>query len=144
MSGIRVVRSLDVGFELRKFVVESLTDDTSGLRCVMCENRPGRVLRVAVSFATVEAYRSSEESLRLASVAELPEGSGLYQVEDSDFLPWLRSESFDTMQAEVRHYAVVCGNQWIDVASLDDPMVAEVSEGCRGREYLPESRGTSD
>ena len=71
------MRSLAVSFELRKFVVESLTDDANGLRCVMCENRPGPVLRVAVSFTTVEAYRSSEESLRLASGAEVPEGAGL-------------------------------------------------------------------
>ena len=128
MSSVKV-RSLDIGFDLTKYVVESLTDDINGLRCVMCENRPGSVLRVALSFATFEAYRSSEESLRMASIAKLPEGSGLYQVRDSDFLSWLRSESFDTMQAEVRHYAIVCGNQWIDVASLDEPMVAEIPKG---------------
>ena len=106
--------------------MESLTDDANGLRCVMCENRPGPVLRVAVSFTTVEAYRSSEESLRLASGAEVPEGAGLYEVEGSDFLAWLRSESFETMQPDVRHYALVCANQWIDVASLDQPVVQEV------------------
>lgn len=102
---------------------EELTIEATGL----LENIP-KILRIAFSWP--RAYRFADESYMLILADELyrEAASGqnhwFFEVEDSEYLAWFNTQSFDAYRSQgMRHFLVATGSEIIDVIDSALPRI---------------------
>jgi len=123
--------TFDAGIELPRVGdvdVEAIADTRDGF-CVILRSHSGHKVRIA--FKQPLAYRNMDEGDRLRSLPMLkPTGDHLLMcfVEESEWLRWFHDESYDMHRSQdVRHYAILTPDDWIDVLSVTPPLVEVLS-----------------
>lgn len=104
-------------------VCEALHDDHEGVRVLLrADETSGRILRI--SFESVVCYRNVNESYRLRTWSRLggENMGGLFCVDDSDWVAWVRAESGGVLDdKELVHYAIFTGEDCIELISEFPP-----------------------
>ena len=104
---------------------ESVLDDKVGL-CISLRTREQVVRVLCIHFDVVICYRNINESYRLRTWSRF-EGAdmgGLFSVENSGWISWVRTESCGVLdRTELVHYAVFTDEDCIEVIAEFPPRV---------------------
>jgi hypothetical protein len=110
-----------------KLHLDSLQDDFTGLKLILStehENTPALI----VLFEHYFSYRNTDESERMKTLNRYPIlTSGKYPffvLEESDFIEWLKRESLDTLDENLKHFIICTPNDIVDILSIDMPVVS--------------------
>ena len=113
--------------------IDALIDDWEGFRILVRNHVTNGVVRIA--FDTHLAYQSRDESDFIGE-AQRSEGFGhggygsLYRVRNSAFIArYLRDSLRGYTSSEVTHFAIVTGDQCIDVIALTKPRIEDLKDG---------------
>jgi len=113
-----------------RFECEEIRDNKDGF-CVRISSGTGRV--IIVKFEDTIAYRRIYESDALKIINEMgidvPKNCVFYEVEDSEFSQWIIKQGYEVRTpSEVKHYAIYCANDLIDVLADCTPFVELLEE----------------
>lgn len=129
MSTEEYTRWSPVGDVPTDLVCEALHDDHEGIRVLLRTGAtPGRMLRIA--FEAVVCYRNINESYRLRTWAQHAgeDMGGLFRVNESDWVSWVRAESGGVLEGkQLSHYAILTGEDCIEFISEFPPEVGWVT-----------------
>ena len=111
-----------------RFELESLLDCLDTLRIDLNdeENR-----KVSILSENCLAYRRMDEGDALVSINSLISSGGtakvFYRVEESDFLEWFHSQSFEIHRDQaLKHFSICTTNHIIDLIAFDEPKIIHV------------------
>nr|WP_320191892.1 hypothetical protein [uncultured Desulfobacter sp.] len=109
----------------KRMYCEAIHNDYEGIRFLLkgeAESSP----TLRIKFESVIAYRSIDEGCLQRTLDNLKarELFPLYKVQNSEFLSWLRKESYDSYNdRNIAHYALFCQDEIIDILSEFEPIV---------------------
>lgn len=112
---------------LSQLYVESLSDDYEGLKIILKGGDiSDRLLKVR--FTSHLGYRNVDETYRLKTLDEHPiltEQWPLFKSIDNDFVQWMLSESYGTLDASTPYinYIICTPNDIVEIVSYEEPIV---------------------
>jgi hypothetical protein len=121
--------------------VDALIDDWEGFRILLRNHKTNGVIRIA--FDTHLAYQSRDES-DFAGEAARSEGLGracLYRVRNSEFLGRFLMDT--ARRFSPTHFAIITGDQCVDVIAESGPRVENLKDVARERAARAMERQTS-
>ena len=129
MSEKYIVKESKAGNDIKSCIIIGLYDDYEGFRIIL-ENDTGVF---GVYFEDNLIYRNADEGDRLGSLSALSNKKNelgiIYEVEDSEFIKWFVEENSEKYnKSELMHTAVLSQNDWIDVISLTQPKIKNLTE----------------
>ena len=107
-----------------EFFIEANYDDYEGFR-VLCRGREpdDRMFRIQCDY--MRSYRVTEEGSFLKyerNEVKPLRTYGLFLIENSEYLDWFKIAD-QGINGDVKHYAIYCPNQCIDILSKREPIV---------------------
>ena len=115
-----------------KYYVESIIDNTDGLKILLSNNNNSEE-RVLVSFPdTLRSYRTTCESFLVRTIEDLEENYGskfygewtFFKVRNSKYLDWLKNESEGISEDYLmKHFCLLTIDAMIDIATGSEPTV---------------------
>lgn len=117
----------------RDISIDALIDDWEGFRVLVRNHVTNGVVRI--SFDTHLAYQSRDESDFIGE-AKRSEGFGsggsIYRVMNSEFIArYLRDSLRAHTSSEMAHYAIVTGDQCIDVIAVTEPRIEDLKDALK-------------
>jgi hypothetical protein len=115
--------------------VDVLIDDWEGFRILLRNHITNGVIRIA--FDTHLAYQARDES---DFIGEAPRSEGFdrggngcfYRVRNSEYVArYLRDSLRGYASSELTHFAIVTGDQCIDVIALTEPRIDDLKEALK-------------
>ena len=122
----------DIGFpEAKDVSIDALIDDWEGFRILMRDHLTNRVLRI--TFDTHLAYQSRDESDFIGEAIRSDGfdrgGHVFYRVRKSEFVArYLRDSLRGFGDSELTHFAIVTGDQCIDIIALSEPRIEDLKD----------------
>lgn len=116
---------------VKKYYVESLSDKVNGFELLLSEANNSNILQVLFP-DSVHAYRSSDESFRQTTLQYLDEQYGsefysewtFFKVEDSEYMQWLVSQSYEILESELlTHFVFLASDSIVDVIAAYEPLI---------------------
>lgn len=121
----------------KKYYIDSVSDSKKGFT-ILLSSQEDPQKKVLIDFSqSVEAYRSINESLFLETIHSLHQKYGdafyvewtLFKIENSDFLQWVKVQSYEISDAyNLQHFCILGIDFIVDVLTNYEPVVTHLEE----------------
>ena len=119
-----------------KYYIDSVIDDIKNFRIIFSElNNKNNRLQVVFK-NSVGIYRNTNESYRLKIMDDLNKKYGkkfygdwtFFKIENSEYIKWLMSQSYDTIDESSIHFVFVAADSILDVVTTYEPEFKFINE----------------
>ncbi|QQE12045.1 hypothetical protein JD969_00785 [Planctomycetota bacterium] len=108
------------------FSLDRIIDDYEGFRVILDNYKTSSIVRIG--FTTPIVYRYSNESYRLVTNDDTNGDSelGLFEVQQSTLIDWLRGENGNHSNDSWKHYVIVSDDEYTDVVIEESSMCGDL------------------